>query len=330
MLIAYQATQQYMRAMEGLAADFEINEYGEILTTLYFVAPFGEQLGPGRSVRIYGEFTTFPWTEYMPCFFDHDRGLYGFKTATLIGGQFKFFVDEWRHMASMAYDIVTDQHGNHNNVFLPRHFFEKFGVVDKTETLGKAFEHLFSQVEWLQKFIRPDLNPNNKPSAHLANDAQQHVLLENELEDFLQQQYGNGQSNRENILNFLFKKNYGQDRQITNGEGQAEAADSFTDFNKVEVAKAYTEQETKAELSAGQNDSMSNPAFNESDSDVSKLDTPEKLKDGQVDVELQESLEQKRKECEGLNTQIRDLHDSVKDYREQIEKCKADQDAKEK
>lgn len=128
----------------------------------------------------------------------------------------------------------------------------------------------------------------------------------------------------------MFKKNYGQDRQITDGDGRTESADSFTDFNKVEVAKTYTEQETKAELSAGQNDSLSNPASNESDSDVSKLDTPEKLSDGQVNVELQESLEQKRKECEGLNTQIRDLHDSVKDYREQIEKCKADQEAKEK
>ena len=63
----------------------------------------------------------------MPCEYDHKKGMYGFKTVILIGGQFKFLVDDSRHMTSQGYDVVTDAHGNTNNIFLPSQYFEKFG-----------------------------------------------------------------------------------------------------------------------------------------------------------------------------------------------------------
>lgn len=43
--------------MQDITEDFEINEDGEVHTTLYFVAPVDEKFGPGRSVSVYGEFT---------------------------------------------------------------------------------------------------------------------------------------------------------------------------------------------------------------------------------------------------------------------------------
>ena len=69
-MLAFKAAQQFFVGMERVMKDFEITDEGQIMTTLFFKPPFGEKIGFGRSVKIYGEFTSSPWKNFIPCYFD--------------------------------------------------------------------------------------------------------------------------------------------------------------------------------------------------------------------------------------------------------------------
>jgi hypothetical protein len=80
-----------------------------------------EQPLPKWRVEVFGEFTSPPWSELIPCRYDQQTRCFKADVTIRVGDQFKFVVDNGRrYLVSSRYAISRDEHGNENNKYMPK------------------------------------------------------------------------------------------------------------------------------------------------------------------------------------------------------------------
>lgn len=128
--------------MQNFTQGLNIDESGNIFTRLYYKPKGNYSLMSDQSVQIYGNFTENPWQNFIPCRYDHERNSFYHETHIKIGSQFKFLVGNDSHLVSKEFDVIQDNQGNQNNIFLPNIEFREFGCPKPADALKITFEDL--------------------------------------------------------------------------------------------------------------------------------------------------------------------------------------------